>query len=137
MIAKLLWESGASLQMLIGIAHIIGTLYSQLLYPKDENLIEQMKNTMLNVDKKATQWNAWIFFNMAFGICLFIVGFFSFILAYQDLEIVKGFTVLTIGMTVCSLLIVFFAQKLAIRKVRTAFAIITVLYLISIFLNKQ
>jgi len=136
MIAKLLWEIGASLQMLIGVAHVLGTLYSQLLHPEDKNLIEKMKSTLLNVDKKATQWNAWIFFNLAFGLCLFMVGLFSCVLAYEDLEIIKGFTVLTLGIVVCSMLITFFVQRLAIRKVRTVFVIVTVLYLVSILLNQ-
>lgn len=134
MTAKLLWEIGASLQIVIAIAHLFGTLYSQLLYPKDKNLIEQMKITILNVDKKATQWNAWIFFNLAFALCLLIVGVFSFVLAYQHFDIIKGLTILSSTMIICSLLMVFFAQKLAIRKVRTAFLLITALYLISIFL---
>lgn len=134
MTAKLLWEIGASLQIVIAIAHLFGTLYSQLLYPKDKNLIEQMKITILNVDKKATQWNAWIFFNLAFALCLLIVGLFSFVLAYQHFDIIKGLTILSSTMIMCSLLMVFFAQKLAIRKVRTAFLLITALYLISIFL---
>ena len=134
MTAKLLWEIGASLQLVIAIAHLFGTLYSQLLYPKDKNLIEQMKITILNVDKKATQWNAWIFFNLAFALCLLIVGVFSFVLAYQHFDIIKGLTILSSTMIICSLLMVFFAQKLAIRKVRTAFLLITALYLISIFL---
>lgn len=134
MIAKLLWEIGASLQIVIAIAHLFGTLYSQLLYPKDKNLIEQMKITILNVDKKATQWNAWIFFNLAFALCLLIVGVFSFVLVYQHFDIIKGLTILSSTMIICSLLMVFFAQKLAIRKVRTAFLLITALYLISIFL---
>ena len=134
MTAKLLWEIGASLQIVIAIAHLFGTLYSQLLYPKDKNLIEQMKITILNVDKKATQWNAWIFFNLAFALCLLIVGVFSFVLAYQHFYIIKGLTILSSTMIICSLLMVFFAQKLAIRKVRTAFLLITALYFISIFL---
>ena len=113
MTAKLFWEIGASLQMLIGIAHFWGTNYSQLLHPKDKSLIEQMKNTSLNVDSKASQWNAWIFFNLTFSIYLFIVGFFSFVLAYQNFEMVKGFSVFSIAMFVCSLLTIYFAQILS------------------------
>lgn len=135
MTGKLLWEIAASLQIVIAIAHLFGTLYSELLYPKDKNLIEQMKNTLLNVDNKATQWNAWIFFNLAFASCLFIVGVFSFVLAYQNFDIINGLTVLSATMIGCSLLIVFFANRLAIRKVRTAFLITTVLYLVSISLG--
>ncbi len=59
MTAKLLWEIGASLQIVVAVAHIFGTLFSKLLHPTDKNLIEQMKTTILNVDKKATQWNSW------------------------------------------------------------------------------
>ncbi len=70
MTAKLLWEIGALLQIIIAIAHLFGTLFSKLLHPTDKNLIEQMKTTILNVDKKATQWNSWIFFNIAFSLLL-------------------------------------------------------------------
>ncbi|HEX9827614.1 MAG TPA: hypothetical protein VGA80_13525 [Flavobacteriaceae bacterium] len=136
MTAKLFWEIGATLQMLIGIAHFIGTYYTQLLHPKDNNLIEQMKNTILNVDNKATQWNAWIFFNLSFGICLFIVGFFSFVLAYQNFEIVSGFSFYSICILICSCIIIYFAQRFTIRKVRTAFLIITVFYIISILISQ-
>ncbi len=37
MIAKLLWEIGASLQIVVAIAHILGTLFSKLLHPTDKN----------------------------------------------------------------------------------------------------
>ncbi len=92
MTAKLLWEIGASLQIVVAVAHIFGTLFSKLLHPKDKNLIAQMKITILNVDKKATQWNSWIFFNIAFSLLLFIVGAFSFIIAYQNFEMIRGNT---------------------------------------------
>ncbi len=132
MTAKVLWKIGASLQIVLAIAHFLGTLFSQLLHPTDKNLEEQMKNTLLNVDKKATQWNAWIFFNLAFALCLFIVGVFSFIMAYQYFDIIKGLTVMTSTLIITSLLIIHFAHKLSIRKVRTAFFITTLFYLISI-----
>ena len=136
MTAKLFWEIGAILQLLIGIAHFMGTCYTQLLHPRDKNLIGQMQNTMLNVDNKATQWNAWIFFNLSFGICLFIVGFFSFVLAYQNFEIVRGFSIYSICIIICSCIIVYFAQKFTIRKVRTAFLITTFFYVVSILINQ-
>lgn len=47
MTAKLFWEIGAILQMMTGIGHFIGTHYTQLLHPKDKNIIAQMKNTTL------------------------------------------------------------------------------------------
>ena len=132
MTAKLLWEIGASLQIVIATAHFAGTLFSQLLHPTDKNLEEQMKNTFLNVDKKTTQWNAWIFFNLAFALCLLIVGVFSFVMAYQYFDIIKGLTVMTSTLIVSSLLTIYFAHKLSIRKVRTAFLITTLFYLISL-----
>ncbi|PID68353.1 MAG: hypothetical protein CR989_05290 [Flavobacteriales bacterium] len=135
MTSKLLWEIGASLQIVIAIAHFLGTLFSQLLHPTDKNLIEQMKTTILNVDKKATQWNAWIFFNLAFALCLFIVGVFSFMMAYQNFEMIKGVTILSLTQIVTSLIITYFAHKLSIRKVRTAFLITTLFYLISIVMG--
>jgi hypothetical protein len=136
MTAKLTWEIGASLQMLTGVAHFFGTNYSQLLHPNDKNLILQMKNTFLNVDSKASQWNALIFFNLTFSLCLFIVGIFSFALAYQNFEMVKGFSVFSISMSVGSLITIYFAQKLSIRKVRTAFLITTAFYIISILMSQ-
>ncbi len=94
-----------------------------------------MKNTILNVDKKATQWNAWIFFNIAFALCLFIVGSFSFIIAYQNFEIIRGVTILSLTQIIISLIIIYFAHKLSIRKVRTAFLITTLFYLISMVMG--
>jgi hypothetical protein len=99
-------------------------------------LILQMKNTFLNVDSKASQWNALIFFNLTFSLCLFIVGIFSFALAYQNFEMVKGFSVFSISMSVGSLITIYFAQKLSIRKVRTAFLITTAFYIISILMSQ-
>ncbi len=131
MTAKLLWEIGASLQILVAVAHFLGTLFSQLLHPTDKNLIEQMKTTMLNVDKKATQWNSWIFFNIAFALLLFMVGIFSFMMAYQNFEMIKGVTILSLTQIVTSLIMIYFAHQLSIRKVRTAFLITTLFYLIS------
>ncbi len=135
MIAKLLWEIGASLQIAIAIAHILGTLFSKLLHPTNKKLIEQMKTTILNVDKKATQWNSWMFFNIAFSLLLFIVGTFSFIIAYQNFEMIKGVTILSLTQIVTSLIMIYFAHKLSIRKVRTAFLITTLFYLISIVMG--
>jgi len=86
MTAKLFWEIGAALQMLIGIAHFLGINYTQLLYPKDKNLTEQMKITFLNVDNKATQWNAWIFLTLrSVFTCLLLV----FSLLFCRLKILK------------------------------------------------
>ncbi|PIE47595.1 MAG: hypothetical protein CSA42_02155 [Gammaproteobacteria bacterium] len=131
MTAKLLWEIGASLQIVVAVAHFLGTLFSQLLHPTDKNLIEQMQTTLLNVDKKATQWNAWIFFNIAFALLLFIVGAFSFTIAYQNFAMIKGVTILSLTQIVTSLIMIYFAHKFSIRKVRTAFLITTLFYLIS------
>lgn len=135
MTAKIVWEIAAALQMLIGIAHVLGTKYTTLLHPQNKNLIEQMKSTVLNVDDKATQWNAWIFFNLAFSICLFIVGFFSFFLAYQNFEMVRGFSLFSICVIICSIITIYFAQLFTIRKVRTAFLITTIFYVISILIG--
>ncbi|PID68482.1 MAG: hypothetical protein CR968_01550 [Flavobacteriia bacterium] len=131
MTAKLLWEIGASLQIVIAMAHFFGTLFSKLLHPTDKNLIEQMKTTILKVDKKATQWHAWLFFNIAFALLLFMVGAFSFMMAYQNFEMIKGLTILSLTQIVVSLITIYFAHKFSIRKVRTAFVITTLFYIIS------
>lgn len=90
-----------------------------------------MKTTFLTIDKKASQWNAWLFFNLAFSICLFMVGFLSFVLAYQDFALVQGISPFSICISVCTLITIGFAHKLGIRKVRTAFAVILALYIAS------
>lgn len=135
MTQEILWKIAASLQILIAVAHFVGTLYSPLLHPTDKNLIEKMKQAILQVDKRTTQWNAWIFFNIAFALCLLVVGVFSYVLAQKHFEILKGINVFSSTMILGSALTVFFAQKLAVRKVRTAFSIITLLYLTSILLE--
>ncbi len=131
MTAKLLWEVGALLQISIAIAHISGTLFSKLLHPADEDLIAEMKTTVLNVDKEATQWNSWVFFNVGFALCLFMAGAFSFIVAYQDFEMVEGVTILSFAQIATSSATIYFAHKFSIRKVRTAFLIATLLYVVS------
>lgn len=120
--AQILWEMGAGLQLLIGHAHILGTLFGKLLHPRDPRTELEMKSGSLNMDGKINQWKAWIFFNLAFGILLVMLGVVSFYVG--RMEAATGTDLFRILMASGMLAIAFSAHFCGIGKVRTAFALV-------------
>lgn len=135
--ARILWEVGSLVPMLIGIMHLIGTLFTELLHPKNKKLMEEMKYTPIVVDDKVSIWKAWIGFNATFSICLFLMGFINFYLAYSYFEILKGFSILSISSLSCLVLLILLSHKYSIRKVRTIFLITFIFYILSVIIGIQ
>ena len=135
MVAKILWELGSVIPMIIGIMHLRGALFTDELHPTNKEIINQMKTTPLKVDPNALLWKAWIGFNAAFSICVFFMGFYNLYLAYSNFQLVKGVTVLSIASLLALVFLIIIAIKYLIRPVVSAFSIAFVLYLASVIVS--
>lgn len=133
MIPEILWESSSLLLTLIGVLHLRGTLFTDLLHPINKRLTEEMKVSQIKVDPKAIIWKAWIGFNATFSVCLICMGLVNFYLAYKYFDILKGFSVISIITIGCTISLSWIAHRLLIGKVMRMFLITTTLFIIALF----
>lgn len=135
MTAKILWEIGSAIYFLVGVLHLRGALFTNLLHPTNKQLIEEMKVSPIEVDPKALLWKAWIGFNATFGICLAFLGFINFYLAYRHFELLQGFSIISIATILSTILLSWVAHKYLIKKVVRVFLISAILYIVSAILS--
>lgn len=133
--AKILWEIGSAVLMLIGVIHLMGTLFTEFLHPRSKPVMEAMKHTAIKVDDKLSIWKAWIGFNAIFSICLFLMGFINFYLAYAYFELLKGISIVAVTEIAGLLLLILLSHRYAIRKVRTIFLLTLICYILSLVLS--
>jgi ketosteroid isomerase-like protein len=74
MLAQILIASGAALWSLLGAIHIIYTLFTNKLAPRDSAITTTMKATSPVLTKRTNLWNGWIGFNAGFGLGLLLFG---------------------------------------------------------------
>jgi hypothetical protein len=103
MIAKYLWETGSFIITIMGILHLRGTLFTNVLHPRNEKLVAEMQVSPLILTEKLTMWKSWIGFNASHSSGVIFVGVVNFYLAFHYFEILQSdpffflFTILTMG----------------------------------------
>lgn len=103
MIAKYLWETGSVIIAIMGTLHLRGTFYKNMLYPRNENLIEEMKISPLRLTSKLTMWKSWIGFNATHSSGAMFIGVVNYYVAFNYFELLQSdhflvlFTIFTIG----------------------------------------
>ena len=74
MLAQILIAFGAALWSLLGAIHIIYTLFTNKLAPRDAATTAAMKATSPVLTRRTNLWNGWIGFNAGFGLGLLLFG---------------------------------------------------------------
>lgn len=90
MIAKILWETGSAIIAIMGLLHLRGTLFTDKLFPRNEQLKEDMGSATLRLTEKLTMWKSWIGFNATHSIGAAFVGIANFYLASAYFEILRS-----------------------------------------------
>ena len=136
MMSKVIWQVASILLLLIGVGHLAGTLFTTLLHPVNNKLMEDMKVSPINVDTKAIIWKAWIGFNATFATCLIFIALTNFYLAYQHFDLLKGFSALSMATVLCTFFLSWIAHKYLIKKVTRIFLIAFILFVIAMILSR-
>jgi hypothetical protein len=103
MVAKYLWETGSLIIGIMGALHLRGTLYFNVLHPRNEKLVTDMKASTLILTDKLNMWSSWIGFNATHSSGAIFLGVVNFYLAYRYFEILQSdpffflFTIVTMG----------------------------------------
>lgn len=90
----------------MGLLHLRGTLYSDKMGPRSEQVREGMKNDTLRLTNKLNMWKSWIGFNATHSVGAAFIGIMNFYLALRHFEFLRSsqfmllFTLLTIGLYV-------------------------------------
>lgn len=99
--ANILWKTASVITFVYGILHIYGTLFSADLHPDNEQVMNAMKTTGLVMGEQHNLWNAWIGFNLNFGLFLLFAGFVGWYLAWKHFDVLKNSQALLLGITLC------------------------------------
>ncbi|TWF33672.1 hypothetical protein FHW36_112113 [Chitinophaga polysaccharea] len=103
MIAQYLWETGSAIIGLMGLSHLRATLWTNKLFPRNEKLIEEMKDASLLISEKLMMWKSWIGFNATHSSGIAFIGIVNFYLALNCFTFLRSnqflllLTILTVG----------------------------------------
>ncbi|NLR69188.1 hypothetical protein HGH92_33130 [Chitinophaga varians] len=90
MVAQYLWVTGSAIIGLAGLSHVRATLWTNMLYPRNEKLIADMKISPLQMTEKLTMWKSWMGFNATHGSGAAFVGIINFYLALYNFTFLKS-----------------------------------------------
>ncbi|NLR82781.1 LIC_13387 family protein [Chitinophaga eiseniae] len=103
MIAQYLWETGSAIIGLMGLSHLRATLWTNKLFPRNEKLIEEMRDSSLLISEKLMMWKSWIGFNATHSSGTAFIGIGNFYLALNCFVFLRSsqflllLTILTVG----------------------------------------
>lgn len=90
-LAQTLWLIGSGIVLTLGSLHLLYTLFTRRLYPKNESLVLEMKRVRPVLTNETTMWKAWVGFNCShsigaiyFGIANLYLGVFDYYLIISD-----------------------------------------------------
>ena len=89
-LASLLIAASAAIQLALGALHLFYTHRGRMLFPRDEELVEDMKRTALVITRETTVWRAWIGFNTTHSMSLILFGLFYGWLALAAPDVLFG-----------------------------------------------
>src|SRR5215469_15701163 len=95
MLAQILIAFGAALWSLLGAIHIIYTLFTNKLAPRDAATTAAMKATSPVLTRRTNLWNAWIGFNASHGLGLLLFATTYLLLAVGHMSLLRDSPALT------------------------------------------
>jgi hypothetical protein len=127
--------AGATIMLLLGLAHLLYTFYGSKLLPRDRELITRMQETNLTLTRETTVWKAWIGFNAShsFGAILFgaVYGYLSVV---HSAFLFQSTYLLSLGLLLlCGY--VFLAKRYWFSIPFRGILLSTVLYMLALFIN--
>ena len=88
---------------IMGLLHLRATFFSHKLFPRNENLVDEMSRSSLVLTNKSTMWKAWIGFNASHSSGIIFIGVVNYYLALRHFDLLQTdyffamFIILTIG----------------------------------------
>ena len=111
MLAQLLWIFASVVILLLAVAHLYYTFFTNKFSIRNAEVEEGMKNSYPNLTKKTTVWKAWIGFNGSHSsgiIFMALINMYLAIAQYELLQLsffIQGLTLVT------SLFLLFLGKK--------------------------
>ena len=133
MLAQILIAFGAALWSLLGAIHIIYTLFTNKLAPRDAATTAAMKATSPVLTRRTNLWNGWIGFNAGFGLGLLLFGTTYLSLAAGHMSWLRESRVLTWLPVVGGAAYLAIAGRYFFRRPFIGVAIATACFLVAAF----
>src|SRR6516162_11169739 len=133
MLAQILIAFGAALWSLLGAIHIIYTLFTNKLAPRDAATTAAMKATSPVLTRRTNLWNGWIGFNAGFGLGLLLFGTTYLSLAAGHMSWLRESPVLTWLPVVGGAAYLAIAARYFFRRPFIGVAIATACFLVAAF----
>ena len=73
-LASLLIAGSAAIFMLLGLTHLVYTVYGPKLLPRDRDLRARMQEVSPVIRRETTMWKAWVGFNASHSYSLILFG---------------------------------------------------------------
>ena len=88
--ARALFIAGSLPFLILGFLHVIYTFIDMVrpakLVPRDEKLLDFMKQDALRITRETTVWKAWVGFNISHGVGVMFFGIVYFYLAISNFQ---------------------------------------------------
>ncbi len=111
MIGKFLLVLGSSIFLLLGVAHMYYTFFTDKFSARNPSVTDGMKQTSPVLTRDTTMWNAWVGFNASHSLGAILFGIIYFLLALRHEDVlIKSPIFMLVAIAVC-----FFYGFLGIR----------------------
>jgi hypothetical protein len=87
---------GSSILLLLGTIHLIYTFFTTKLFPRNNNLIKDLKKEYPVLTKGTTMWKAWIGFNASHSAGIVFFAKINIILVFYAFQVFQDSTALLI-----------------------------------------
>jgi len=111
MISKILWISGASISLVLGVIHLCYTFFTTKFDPRNKDLIDEMKNTSPRLTNQTTMWKAWIGFNASHSSGAIFIGLINIILPIENFSVLENSFFLSVSTIAASVFYLWLARK--------------------------
>jgi hypothetical protein len=103
MVAKILWLTGSSIFLILGILHLYYTFFTNKFNARNKSVTDEMKNSSPVLTKNTTMWNAWIGFNASHSAGAVFFGIINILLAAQHFSLLQD-SVTIISLTITTVM---------------------------------
>lgn len=111
MLPKVIWLAGSAIFCLLGSLHLYYIFFTHKLDPRDEEVIDRMKNTPLRLTRETTTWKAWVGFNASHAGGAIFIGLINGILAIESFSTLENSFFLSFCTVITSIFYLWLARK--------------------------
>jgi len=132
---KALLIAGCAIFVLLGGLHALWTLFSNKFEPRDEALLERMKQVSPKLTSRTSMWDAWVGFNVSHSLGAIVFGLFYIVLAIENYAYLKASLMLNVILLAIPLVFLLLAVKYWFYAPRNGILAALALIVLSLFLR--